>query len=82
MTRFLLLGGCRAHYWTVQAPRAAASDLTGNAFVSLYVRERVGGGDVAGTAALCVLYAGGAVCTALGGRPADRYGRVAVVRRA
>ncbi|MFI6441246.1 MFS transporter [Streptomyces sp. NPDC050759] len=53
-----------------------------SAFVSLYVRERVGGGDVAGTAALCVLYAGGAVGTVLGGRLADRYGRLAVVRRA
>ncbi|KQW09233.1 MFS transporter [Streptomyces sp. Root369] len=53
-----------------------------SAFVSLYVRERVGGGDAAGTAALCVLYAGGAVGTVLGGRLADRYGRVAVVRRA
>ncbi|MFI8075061.1 MFS transporter [Streptomyces sp. NPDC086033] len=53
-----------------------------SAFVSLYVRQRVGGADVAGTAALCVLYAGGAVGTVLGGRLADRYGRVAVVRRA
>ncbi|MET7695404.1 MFS transporter [Streptomyces sp. NPDC005483] len=53
-----------------------------SAFVSLYVRERVGGGDVAGTAALCVLYAGGAVGTVLGGRLADRYGRLRVVRRA
>ncbi|MDQ1073209.1 FSR family fosmidomycin resistance protein-like MFS transporter [Streptomyces canus] len=53
-----------------------------SAFVSLYVRERVGGGNVAGTAALCVLYAGGAVGTVLGARLADRYGRVAVVRRA
>lgn len=53
-----------------------------SAFVSPYVSERVGGGDVAGTAALCVLYAGGAVGTVLGGRLADRYGRVAVVRRA
>ncbi|MET7732240.1 MFS transporter [Streptomyces sp. NPDC005402] len=53
-----------------------------SAFVSLYVRERVGGGDVAGTAALCVLYAGGAVGTVLGGRLADRYGRLTVVRRA
>ena len=51
-----------------------------SAFVSLYVRERVGGGDVAGTAALCVLYAGGAVGTVTGGRLADRYGRLAVVR--
>lgn len=53
-----------------------------SAFVSLYVRERVGGGDVAGTAALCVLYAGGAVGTVLGGRLADRYGRLPVVRGA
>jgi MFS transporter, FSR family, fosmidomycin resistance protein len=53
-----------------------------SAFVSLYVRERVGGGDVAGTAALCVLYAGGALGTVLGGRLADRYGRLTVVRRA
>ncbi|WP_328753107.1 MFS transporter [Streptomyces sp. NBC_00285] len=53
-----------------------------SAFVSLYVRERTGGGDLAGTAALCVLYAGGAVGTVAGGRLADRYGRLAVVRRA
>lgn len=53
-----------------------------SAFVSLYVRERVGGGDLAGTAALCVLYAGGALGTVLGGRLADRYGRLTVVRRA
>lgn len=53
-----------------------------SAFVSLYVRERVGGGDVAGTAALCVLYTGGAVGTVLGGRLADRFGRLPVVRGA
>ncbi|MGX1372358.1 FSR family fosmidomycin resistance protein-like MFS transporter [Streptomyces canus] len=53
-----------------------------SAFVALYVRERVGGGDGAGTAALCVLYAGGAVGTVLGGRLADRYGRLPVVRGA
>ncbi|MDH6612277.1 FSR family fosmidomycin resistance protein-like MFS transporter [Streptomyces sp. SAI-208] len=53
-----------------------------SAFVALYVRERVGGGDAAGTAALCVLYAGGAVGTVLGGRLADRYGRLPVVRGA
>jgi FSR family fosmidomycin resistance protein-like MFS transporter len=51
-----------------------------SAFVPLYVRERTGGGGVAGTVALCVLYAGGAVGTLVGGRLADRYGRVAVVR--
>ncbi|MEU9918427.1 MFS transporter [Streptomyces sp. NPDC051001] len=51
-----------------------------SAFVSLYVRERTGGGEAAGTVALCVLYAGGAVGTVTGGRLADRYGRLAVVR--
>ncbi|GHD33853.1 MFS transporter [Streptomyces violarus] len=52
-----------------------------SAFVSLYVRERTGGGEAAGTAALFVLYAGGAVGTLAGGRLAERYGRMAVVRR-
>ncbi|CAL9648258.1 MFS transporter [Streptomyces sp. enrichment culture] len=52
-----------------------------SAFVSLYVRERAGGGDAAGTAALCLLYAGGAVGTVAGGRLAERYGRLTVVRR-
>jgi FSR family fosmidomycin resistance protein-like MFS transporter len=50
-------------------------------FVALYVRERTGGGEVAGTVALCVLYGGGAVGTVAGGRLADRYGRLTVVRR-
>ncbi|MFC8096144.1 MFS transporter [Streptomyces sp. NPDC057301] len=53
-----------------------------SAFVSLYVRQRTGGGDVAGTGALCVLYAGGAVGTVAGGRLAERYGRITVVRHA
>ncbi|KUO05659.1 MFS transporter [Streptomyces caeruleatus] len=53
-----------------------------SAFVSLYVRQRTGGGNVAGTAALCVLYVGGAVGTVAGGRLADRYGRLTVVRHA
>jgi FSR family fosmidomycin resistance protein-like MFS transporter len=52
-----------------------------SAFVSLYVRQRTGGGEAAGTAALFVLYAGGALGTIAGGRLADRYGRLAVVRR-
>jgi FSR family fosmidomycin resistance protein-like MFS transporter len=52
-----------------------------SAFVALYVRERTGGGAGAGTAALCVLYAGGAVGTLAGGRLAGRYGRLTVVRR-
>jgi FSR family fosmidomycin resistance protein-like MFS transporter len=50
-------------------------------FVALYVRERTGGGAAAGTAALFVLYAGGAAGTLVGGRLAERYGRTAVVRR-
>ncbi|WP_308401267.1 MFS transporter [Streptomyces sp. AC512_CC834] len=49
-------------------------------FVSLYVRERVGGGSAAGTVALFVLYLGGAVGTVAGGRLADRHGRLKVVR--
>ncbi|MFH0519942.1 MFS transporter [Streptomyces sp. M41] len=53
-----------------------------SAFVSLYVRERTGGGAGAGTAALCVLYVGGAVGTVAGGRLAQRYGRLTVVRHA
>jgi len=52
-----------------------------SAFISLYVRQRTGGGEVAGTAALFVLYGGGALGTVAGGRLADRYGRLAVVRR-
>ncbi|MEV1067230.1 MFS transporter [Streptomyces sp. NPDC050263] len=52
-----------------------------SAFVPLYVRERTGGGEAAGTAALCVLYAGGAVGTLAGSRLAGRHGRLTVVRR-
>jgi FSR family fosmidomycin resistance protein-like MFS transporter len=49
-------------------------------FVAFYVRERAGGGTASGTAALVVLYAGGAVGTVLGSRLADRVERVVVVR--
>lgn len=49
-------------------------------FIALYVRERIGGGEVAGTAALFVLYVGGAVGTVAGGRLAARHGRLPVVR--
>lgn len=49
-------------------------------FISLYVRDRTHGGEFAGTAALFVLYVGGAVGTVAGGRLATRYGRVTVVR--
>ncbi|WP_314172215.1 MFS transporter [Streptomyces winkii] len=51
-----------------------------SAFISLYARERTGGGELAGTAALFVLYLGGAVGTVAGGRLATRWGRVTVVR--
>jgi MFS transporter, FSR family, fosmidomycin resistance protein len=51
-----------------------------SAFISLYAAERTGGGEVAGTAALFVLYLGGAVGTVLGGTLANRFGRIAVVR--
>jgi FSR family fosmidomycin resistance protein-like MFS transporter len=51
-----------------------------SAFISLYAAERTGGGDVAGTAALFVLYLGGAVGTVLGGTLANRFGRTSVVR--
>jgi FSR family fosmidomycin resistance protein-like MFS transporter len=51
-----------------------------SAFISLYAAERSGGGEVAGTTALFVLYLGGAVGTVLGGTLATRWGRIAVVR--
>ncbi|MEU8735830.1 MFS transporter [Streptomyces halstedii] len=51
-------------------------------FVALYARQRTGGGTAAGTAALAVLYLGGAVGTVLGGRLAARWDRVTVVRGA
>ncbi|MEV7023679.1 MFS transporter [Kitasatospora sp. NPDC093558] len=50
-------------------------------FLTFYARERTGGGTAAGTAALFVLYAGGAVGTVLGGALAERWDRVTVVRR-
>lgn len=51
-----------------------------SAFLSLYVRQRTGGGEVSGTAALFVLYLGGAVGTVAGGRLARRFGRLPVAR--
>ncbi|MEW2195506.1 MFS transporter [Streptomyces microflavus] len=50
-------------------------------FIALYVRERTGGGAAAGTAALVVLYLGGAIGTVLGGALAELRDRVTVVRR-
>jgi FSR family fosmidomycin resistance protein-like MFS transporter len=52
-----------------------------SAFISIYAQERTSGGTSAGTAALFVLYLGGAAGTVLGGRLAGRWDRVAVVRR-
>ncbi|WP_245919882.1 MFS transporter [Actinomadura mexicana] len=49
-------------------------------FISFYARQRTGGGVAAGTAALFVLYAGGAVGTVAGGSLAARWDRVTVVR--
>jgi FSR family fosmidomycin resistance protein-like MFS transporter len=51
-----------------------------SAFISLYVRQRTGAGEVSGTAALFVLYLGGAVGTVAGGKLATRYGRIPVVQ--
>nr|WP_211207303.1 MFS transporter [Stackebrandtia nassauensis] len=51
-------------------------------FIAVYAQERVGGGVLAGTIALFTLYVGGAVGTILGGRLANRWDRVTVVRYA
>ncbi|WP_433560261.1 MFS transporter [Pseudonocardia xinjiangensis] len=51
-----------------------------SAFVSLYAVQRVGGGEVTGTAALFVLYIGGAIGTVAGGNLATRFGRLPVTR--
>ncbi|WP_217255204.1 MFS transporter [Streptomyces sp. AC602_WCS936] len=47
-------------------------------FISLYAAERVDGSRIAGTAALFLLYLGGAVGSVLGGWLANRWGRVRV----
>ncbi|MGW0906137.1 MFS transporter [Streptomyces sp. NPDC002853] len=49
-------------------------------FISLLARERMGGSTAAGTAALFVLYLGGAVGSVLGGALAERWDRVTVAR--
>lgn len=49
-------------------------------FISLYARERTGGSATAGTAALFLLFLGGAVGSVLGGALAGRYDRVRVCR--
>ncbi|MFC9244908.1 MFS transporter [Streptomyces sp. NPDC057136] len=49
-------------------------------FISLYATERMGGSRAAGTAALFVLYLGGAAGSVLGGALADRWDRVTVAR--
>ncbi|MFF5158474.1 MFS transporter [Streptomyces sp. NPDC000348] len=50
-------------------------------FISLYARQRLGGSTAAGTAALSVLYLGGAIGSVLGGSLAARWDRVTVSRR-
>ena len=49
-------------------------------FIALYARARPGGSTAAGTAALFVLYLGGAVGSVLGGHLANRWDRVTVAR--
>ncbi|AWK07588.1 MFS transporter [Streptomyces spongiicola] len=49
-------------------------------FISLYAAERMDGSRAAGTAALFLLYLGGAVGSVLGGALADRWDRVRVSR--
>ncbi|MER5794697.1 MFS transporter [Streptomyces sp. NPDC001980] len=49
-------------------------------FISLYARQRTGGGAAAGSAALTMLYLGGAVGSVLGGSLAGRWDRVTVCR--
>ena len=51
-----------------------------SAFISLLAVQRVGGGQATGTAALFVLYIGGAVGTVAGGSLAARFGRLPVTR--
>ncbi|WP_346093613.1 MFS transporter [Streptomyces olivaceiscleroticus] len=51
-------------------------------FIAFHVREQTGGGTVAGSAALFVLYLGGAVGTVVGSRLAHRWDRVTVVSTA
>ncbi|MEU4920061.1 MFS transporter [Streptomyces parvus] len=50
-------------------------------FISLYVRQRLGGGTAVGTTALTVLYLGSTVGSVLGGSLASRWDRVTVARR-
>ncbi|MFJ4170766.1 MFS transporter [Paenarthrobacter sp. NPDC089714] len=51
-----------------------------SAFVSLYAQERTSGGPVAATAALFILYVGGAIGTILGAGLANRFGRIRIIR--
>lgn len=48
-------------------------------FIAIHAREQTGGGTAAGTAALFVLYLGGAVGTVVGSTLAHRWDRVTVV---
>ncbi|MEV5878418.1 MFS transporter [Streptomyces sp. NPDC052101] len=49
-------------------------------FLSLYAEQRLGGSTAAGTAALFLLYLGGAAGSLLGGALAERWDRVTVCR--
>ncbi|MFE1076759.1 MFS transporter [Streptomyces sp. NPDC058783] len=50
-------------------------------FIALYAQQRLGGSAAVGTAALFVLYLGGAIGSVLGGHLAGRWDRVRVCRR-
>lgn len=52
--------------------------VSGVSSISLYAQQRPGGSTAAGTAALFVLFLGGAVGSVLGGGLANRWDRVAV----
>ncbi|MEV6260002.1 MFS transporter [Streptomyces sp. NPDC051784] len=49
-------------------------------FIALYARQRLGGSEVVGTAALTVLYCGSAIGSVAGGSLASRWDRVTVTR--
>ncbi|GAA4528226.1 MFS transporter [Amycolatopsis samaneae] len=51
-------------------------------FVGLFAQQRLGAGSTAGSVAVFVLFAGGAAGTVLGGRLAERWGRIRVTRAA
>lgn len=51
-----------------------------SAFIALHAQQRTTGGTAAGTAALVLLYLGGAAGTVVGSRLANRWDRITIVR--